>query len=778
MKKLIVFFLFLTFQSNFITSSLETQSTRRVITPQTDESSPPVLEVVTERWITFLQSALKEAIEESLGNNNINHIPDIEKGISDTVLFHIRNNQPITTSLDAKTIIKHIWNMLGWGYATEEEIGHILLKLDGIFSIYKFLDFFSHQGETTIKYTLKVQEHGLSIIDEYDIEEEQILLQMQRSYPLDSNIYSMLKTFYEQMIEKYPNRSYYNWQLSWALSALGNENLRTHYFTSGLQKEYQPIPDYISKQAISTALKQHRENADISWGYYPSDKNIDYSNVRFNHAIKYCMQFPEIFMPQGNPIDLSSSKFNQAITRYGNQARDIIRAPSGTEIYGFCRDDILIFTALRPETGEVVGFRMKRTLDMNTGRDVFEIVIDTFYKINPEMVRHMQESSNLTLFIDSSGENPGLYDAYPDPYRNARKTEAETERDYFALTPEMYQEAIDAIRENILPHSDKISAIVLAGLTSAGKSPCTEEILKFLDEQGIPLFKSQNFITPTTNRRVISLPMDSYYLNRNLMPTRNDRIDFDNPLALDVNKFRTDLAKLLRGEQIELPHYDFESGISNPNSGIYMQLNPGDILLIEGIHALNPLFTDSINHNTPNIKMFITASEVLRLARRTVRDSISRGYPPIETLKQWLRVVEAEHQYIHPTAENEDVLVINTDLTVEVDGDTVPIYQAFEEGIFTKYALYLLENRENEKLDNFNPLYTTFLDDLELAYTQALIKEDIQMAEVALHHIKYYYGNESLLALYEDLLIEGALELSVTTIADFLEIYCGIQVQP
>jgi uridine kinase len=424
----------------------------------------------------------------------------------------------------------------------------------------------------------------------------------------------------------------------------------------------EPLPEYILRTGLANIIYNNRRNAIITWGNYVNSDKEDLKD----HAIKYYLQFPEIFIPEGpdNPILPSARrKFEKAVTQYGERAKEIIKDSNGTEIYAFHRDGLTHFLAYKPDTKEVVGFRIRQGKWNN-----WEIAIDTFYKASEGMIESLRDEGIIELLIDSEGDI-ATYDVHPDAFRIQRRPEQIEEFSLFGLKKEMYQEAIDIVIEKILSRSD-IGVIMIAGTSAAGKSPGTEIIQAYLAQEG---------------RNTKVLPMDNYFIDRELVPFRNGKPDYDNPETLNIERFKKDVNRLLRGEEVELPRYDFDSGRSISKSGVKLKLDPGDILIIEGIHALNPLLTGSIKKKIPQVRLFIDASPRLRLARRLVRDWDTRGIEPIQTIRLWKNVRNSEDTYIYPTMEYADESgVINTDL-LEEEFISSELYERLKEALERAY---------------------------------------------------------------------------------------------
>jgi uridine kinase len=166
----------------------------------------------------------------------------------------------------------------------------------------------------------------------------------------------------------------------------------------------------------------------------------------------------------------------------------------------------------------------------------------------------------------------------------------------------------------------------------------------------------------------ISFSTDDYFVNRVDTPKLPDgTYDFDNFDTVDHAALERDLLALLRGEEIEVPEYNFVTGIREYN-GKKLQLKPGCVLLLEGIHALNPMLTDQIPEST-KFRIFISTltstalddhntipTDDNRLLRRIVRDYNKGAFSARQTISQWASVRAAEEKWIYPFQENADVM--------------------------------------------------------------------------------------------------------------------------
>ena len=175
-----------------------------------------------------------------------------------------------------------------------------------------------------------------------------------------------------------------------------------------------------------------------------------------------------------------------------------------------------------------------------------------------------------------------------------------------------------------------------------------------------------------------SISLDNYYVDREKTPLdENGKWDFEALEAIDLERFNSDLQKILRGEEVQTPTYNFQSGRrTNPEKWIPIRLGPHDVLIIEGIHGLNNALTPSIPDDA-KYKIYINALNPLsldehnrlntsdvRLMRRIVRDRHYRGYSAAQTINNWNSVRKGERNHIFPFQESADV-IFDTSLIYE-----------------------------------------------------------------------------------------------------------------
>lgn len=225
----------------------------------------------------------------------------------------------------------------------------------------------------------------------------------------------------------------------------------------------------------------------------------------------------------------------------------------------------------------------------------------------------------------------------------------------------LHEKKIAGIADEIALRKDRLKLILIAGPSSSGKTSFTQRLSIQLVVNGI---------------RPMPISMDDYYLNRVDTPRKADgSYDFETIDAIDLELFNNHLTRLLRGESVKLPKYNFRSGMREYR-GREMQMHEGSVLLVEGIHGLNDKLTAAIPAEN-KMKIYVSAltpmsmdeynrinTTDMRLLRRIVRDSQFRSHDAAATLNLWDSVRYGEEQYIFPYQCSADV-IFNTTLIYE-----------------------------------------------------------------------------------------------------------------
>lgn len=204
--------------------------------------------------------------------------------------------------------------------------------------------------------------------------------------------------------------------------------------------------------------------------------------------------------------------------------------------------------------------------------------------------------------------------------------------------------------------------VLIAGPSSSGKTTTTKRL-------------AIQLVTNLLEPQMISL--DDYFVDRDKTPKDSSGdFDYESLYALDLETFNDHLNRLINGETVELPYYNFETGMREYR-GNTVTLGPNSILLIEGIHGLNPELTAQIPDQM-KYRLYVSALTTIsvddhnwipttdnRLLRRIIRDSRYRGVTPEQTIRRWPSVRRGEERWIFPFQENADAM-FNSSLLFEL----------------------------------------------------------------------------------------------------------------
>lgn len=225
----------------------------------------------------------------------------------------------------------------------------------------------------------------------------------------------------------------------------------------------------------------------------------------------------------------------------------------------------------------------------------------------------------------------------------------------------LHDQHIAEIASQIATRKGETRVVMIAGPSSSGKTTSSRRLSIQLLAHGIQPFP---------------LELDNYFVERSETPRDEDgNFDFEHINALNREWLNHDVAKLISGEKVQLPKYDFITGTHVP--GDIVQLKHDQIVILEGIHGLNPELVTEIK-NEQTFRIYISALTQLnldrhnrvsttdtRLLRRILRDAWTRGYSPQETIGRWESVRKGEKRYIFPFQENADVM-FNSALVYEM----------------------------------------------------------------------------------------------------------------
>ena len=233
--------------------------------------------------------------------------------------------------------------------------------------------------------------------------------------------------------------------------------------------------------------------------------------------------------------------------------------------------------------------------------------------------------------------------------------------DIINISEALQEKKLAKIAEEIVSRKG-VKLVLLAGPSSSGKTTSCKRLSIQLAVNGL---------------KPLQISLDDYFVDRDKTPKdENGDFDFESIYALNLDLLNEQFNALFRGEEVELPKYDFPSGKS-VKSGKKLKLEPNNVLVVEGIHALNPELTAHV----PEEQIFRVYASALttilldnhnyipttdnRLLRRIIRDYKYRGVSAQETIRRWPSVRSGENKWIFPFQENADAM-LNTAMLYEL----------------------------------------------------------------------------------------------------------------
>ncbi len=269
---------------------------------------------------------------------------------------------------------------------------------------------------------------------------------------------------------------------------------------------------------------------------------------------------------------------------------------------------------------------------------------------NPKLLDALQDYENIHRLLDIN-----------TLYKLNTKVQNGQAKHIVLLDEALHEKKISQIADKIAKNK-KAKVILIAGPSSSGKTTFAQRLGLQLELNGL---------------KPVTISVDNYFVEREDTPKdENGEYDFEDINAIDRKLFNEQILKLLNGEEVETPTFNFHTG-HKEFRGDKLKLNKNEVLVIEGIHCLN----DKLTANIPKekkFKIYISALTVLnidyfnristtdsRLIRRIVRDYQFRGYSALHTLKMWPSVNRGEERNIFPYQEEADVM-FNTSLVYEM----------------------------------------------------------------------------------------------------------------
>ena len=270
-----------------------------------------------------------------------------------------------------------------------------------------------------------------------------------------------------------------------------------------------------------------------------------------------------------------------------------------------------------------------------------------------------------------------------------------------ALQEKKIVQIAEEIERRVNDPENPVRLVLITGPSSSGKSTFCKRLSIQLKACGI---------------RPVSFSTDDYFVNRLDTPRLpNGDFDFDNFDTVDHRYLQGDVLKLLSGETVDVPEYNFVTGLREFN-GRKLKLDPGSVLIIEGIHALNPALTDHVD-DASKYRIFINTITSIslddhnciptsdnRLLRRIVRDFNKGAFTARESIMHWPNVRRSEVQWIYPYQENADVLFNSADLV------EFAVLRAHAERILMTVPKNCPEYSEAHRLKKFLSYFTPVSD--------------------------------------------------------------------
>ena len=298
----------------------------------------------------------------------------------------------------------------------------------------------------------------------------------------------------------------------------------------------------------------------------------------------------------------------------------------------------------------------------------------------------------------------------------------------------LHERQLASIARAIASRQPAVRLVAVSGPTSAGKTTFSKRLALQVMAQGI---------------YPVIISLDDYFVDREATPRdASGAFDFESLGALDIALFQSDMCRLMAGEEVLLPRYNFKTG--RREVGTPLSIGKDHIVMIEGIHGLNPRLTDSLPESA-TFRVFISAFTQLnldkhnrvpttdtRLLRRIVRDAAHRGYSAAQTIGRWNSVRRGEKNHIFPFQNSADVF-FNSALVYELSA-LKPLAEPLLMQVETGTPERLEANRLMAFLQWFEPLPEA---DLRYVANDSILREFIGGSVLDTFHPSHWYATEA-----------------------------------
>ncbi|MFQ3547514.1 MAG: nucleoside kinase [Termitinemataceae bacterium] len=273
-------------------------------------------------------------------------------------------------------------------------------------------------------------------------------------------------------------------------------------------------------------------------------------------------------------------------------------------------------------------------------------------------------------------------------------------KEFIQIAEAFQQKKLSEIADEIYKRRDTVKVVLIAGPSSSGKTTTAKRLAIQMRVMGLD---------------PIPVSLDDYYVNHDKTPLDEEgKPDYECLEALDVAYLNEQLIDLLRGKEVEIPSYDFKTGMRRESSNKKIQLGRRSMLILEGIHGLNDRLTSQIDRDR-KFKIYVSALTQLnlddhnriptsdnRLIRRMVRDYQFRGNSAAGTIRMWPSVQRGEKKHIFPFQDTADV-AFNSALDYELS-----VLKVYAEPLLKSVKPTMLEYGEAVRLlaflENFAPI--------------------------------------------------------------------------